>query len=33
MVLKRHFTAAGLAAELGGGTVLHESRRFVVVAA
>jgi ubiquinone/menaquinone biosynthesis C-methylase UbiE len=32
-VLKRYFTGAGLAAELGGGRVLHEGRWFVAVAA
>jgi demethylmenaquinone methyltransferase/2-methoxy-6-polyprenyl-1,4-benzoquinol methylase len=32
-ILKRYFTAAGLAAELGGGRVLHEGRWFVAVAA
>jgi demethylmenaquinone methyltransferase/2-methoxy-6-polyprenyl-1,4-benzoquinol methylase len=32
-VYKRFFRAAELAAELGGGTVLHEGRWFVVVAA
>jgi ubiquinone/menaquinone biosynthesis C-methylase UbiE len=32
-VLKRYFTGAGLASELGGGRVLHESRWFVAVAA
>ena len=32
-VLKRYFTGAGLAAELGGGHVLHEGHWFVVVAA
>jgi ubiquinone/menaquinone biosynthesis C-methylase UbiE len=30
-VYKRFFTGAGLAAELGGGEVLHEGRWFVVV--
>jgi demethylmenaquinone methyltransferase/2-methoxy-6-polyprenyl-1,4-benzoquinol methylase len=30
-VYKRWFTGAGLAAELGGGEVLHEGRWFVVV--
>ena len=30
-VYKRYFTGAGLAAELGGGEVLHEGRWFVVV--
>jgi len=30
-VFKRWFTGAGLAAELGGGDVLHEGRWFVVV--
>ena len=30
-VYKRYFTGAGLAQELGGGEVLHESRWFVVV--
>ena len=32
-VYKRWFTGAGLAAELGGGDVLHEGRWFVVVRA
>ena len=32
-VYKRYFTGAELAAELGGGDVLHESRSFVVVRA
>jgi demethylmenaquinone methyltransferase/2-methoxy-6-polyprenyl-1,4-benzoquinol methylase len=32
-VLKRYFTAAGLAEELGGGTVLHSGRWFVLVRA
>ena len=32
-VLKRYFTAAGLADELGGGRVLHEGRWFVAVSA
>jgi demethylmenaquinone methyltransferase/2-methoxy-6-polyprenyl-1,4-benzoquinol methylase len=32
-VYKRFFTGAGLAAELGGGEVLHEGRWFVAVAA
>ncbi len=32
-VYKRFFTADGLLAELGGGTVLHEGRWFVLVAA
>lgn len=32
-VYKRWFTAAGLAAELGGGRVLHDGRWFVAVAA
>ena len=32
-VYKRFFTAEGLLAELGGGTVLHEGRWFVLVAA
>jgi ubiquinone/menaquinone biosynthesis C-methylase UbiE len=32
-VLKRRFTGDALAAELGGGEVLHESRYFVVVRA
>ena len=32
-VYKRYFTGAGLAAELGGDTVLHEGRWFVVVQA
>ena len=32
-VYKRFFTGAGLAAELGGGRVLHDGRWFVVVAA
>ena len=32
-VYKRFFTGAGLAAELGGGRVLHEGRWFVVVRA
>jgi demethylmenaquinone methyltransferase/2-methoxy-6-polyprenyl-1,4-benzoquinol methylase len=32
-VYKRYFTGAGLAAELGGGEVLHEGRWFVVVRA
>ena len=32
-VYKRFFTGDGLAAELGGGTVLHEGRWFVAVAA
>ena len=32
-VYKRFFTGDGLAAELGGGRVLHEGRWFVVVAA
>ena len=31
-VYKRYFTGAGLAAELGGGDVLHEGRWFVAVA-
>ena len=30
-VYKRYFTGSGLAAELGGGEVLHEGRWFVVV--
>ena len=30
-VYKRYFTGAGLAAELGGGEVLHEGHWFVVV--
>lgn len=30
-VLKRHFTAVGLATELGGGEVVHEGRYFVAV--
>jgi hypothetical protein len=30
-VLKRYFTAEGLAVELGGGEPLHEGRWFVVV--
>jgi ubiquinone/menaquinone biosynthesis C-methylase UbiE len=30
-VLKRRFTGEGLAAELGGGEVLHQSRYFVAV--
>ena len=30
-VFKRYFTGAGLAAELGGGDVLHEGEYFVVV--
>ncbi len=30
-VFKRYFTAAGLAAELGGGETLHEGRWFVAV--
>ena len=30
-VYKRHFSGEGLAAELGGGDVLHEGRWFVVV--
>ena len=30
-VYKRYFDGAGLASELGGGDVLHESRWFVVV--
>jgi ubiquinone/menaquinone biosynthesis C-methylase UbiE len=30
-VFKRYFTDAGLAEELGGGSVLHEGRWFVVV--
>ena len=30
-VYKRWFSGAGLAAELGGGRVLHEGRRFVAV--
>jgi ubiquinone/menaquinone biosynthesis C-methylase UbiE len=30
-VLKRYFTGPGLAAELGGGEVLHDGRWFVVV--
>jgi ubiquinone/menaquinone biosynthesis C-methylase UbiE len=32
-VYKRFFTGAGLAAEVGGGNVLHDGRWFVVVAA
>jgi ubiquinone/menaquinone biosynthesis C-methylase UbiE len=32
-VLKRYFTGAGLAEELGGGDVLHEGEYFVVVRA
>jgi hypothetical protein len=32
-VLKRYFTGAGLAAELGDGRVLLDGRWFVVVAA
>ena len=32
-VYKRFFTGEGLAAELGGGEVLHEGRWFVVVRA
>ena len=32
-VLKRYFTGAGLARELGGGRVLHDGRWFVAVAA
>jgi ubiquinone/menaquinone biosynthesis C-methylase UbiE len=32
-VYKRWFTGAGLAAELGGGDILHEGRYFVVVRA
>ncbi|HEY2638002.1 MAG TPA: class I SAM-dependent methyltransferase [Solirubrobacteraceae bacterium] len=32
-VYKRYFTGAGLAAELGGGEVLHQGRWFVLVAA
>ena len=32
-VYKRYFTGAGLAAELGGGDVLHDGRWFVVVRA
>ena len=32
-VLKRYFTGSGLAAELGGGRVLHDGRWFVAVAA
>jgi demethylmenaquinone methyltransferase/2-methoxy-6-polyprenyl-1,4-benzoquinol methylase len=32
-VFKRYFTGAGLAAELGGGEVLHEGEWFVVVRA
>jgi SAM-dependent methyltransferase len=32
-VLKRYFTGAGLAEELGGGRVLHEGRWFVAVSA
>ena len=32
-VYKRFFTGAGLAAELGGGRVLHEGRWFVLIAA
>jgi ubiquinone/menaquinone biosynthesis C-methylase UbiE len=32
-VYKRYFIGAGLAAELGGGRVVHEGRWFVVVAA
>jgi len=32
-VYKRWFTGAGLAAELGGGVVLHDGRYFVVVRA
>ena len=32
-ILKRYFTGAGLAAELGGGRILHEGRWFVAVAA
>ena len=31
-VLKRYFIGEGLAAEIGGGRVLHEGRWFVVVA-
>jgi SAM-dependent methyltransferase len=31
MVLKRYFTAEGLAAELGGGATVHAGRWFVVV--
>lgn len=32
-IYKRWFTGAGLAAELGGGEVLHDGRCFVVVRA
>ena len=32
-VLKRYFAGSGLAAELGGGRVLHDGRWFVAVAA
>ena len=32
-VFKRYFSAAGLAAELGGGTTVHESDWFVAVSA
>lgn len=32
-ILKRYFTGAGLAAELGGGRILHDGRWFVAVAA
>ena len=32
-VLKRYFTGAGLAAELGDGRIIHEGRWFVAVAA
>jgi demethylmenaquinone methyltransferase/2-methoxy-6-polyprenyl-1,4-benzoquinol methylase len=32
-ILKRYFTGAGLAAELGGGRILHDARWFVAVAA
>jgi hypothetical protein len=32
-IYKRYFTGAGLAAELGGGDVLHDGRWFVMVRA
>ena len=32
-ILKRYFTGAGLAAELGGGRILHDGHWFVAVAA
>jgi hypothetical protein len=32
-VFKRYFSASSLSAELGGATVVHESRWFVAVSA